>query len=119
MALRRANPSYPLIYNVCFLYIEPLSIFVGGFIAMFLPSTYLETVHATSTSAFSGEHQNSPGTQVLLAQWANIYVLFALNEALVFWLTSSHGVWRTMLAVFLLVDFGHLCIVFGFGSDVR
>lgn len=120
MPIQRSRISYPWIYRLFFLYIEPLSIFIGAIIAFFFPKTYLEIVHAAHTSqTLPYSRPNAPDTQILLSQLANVYILFALNEALVLRSTSDIQVWRTMQKVLLIADFGHLCIVFGLGTNVR
>jgi hypothetical protein len=45
---------------------------------------------------------------VVLAQLANLYLLFAINEGLVLRCTRDVHVWRTLLFGLLLADFGHL-----------
>ncbi len=54
-----------------------------------------------------------------IPQLTNVYVLFALNEALVLRSILDIKVWRTIQELLMIVDFGHLCIVFGLGADVR
>lgn len=51
-----------------------------------------------------------------MSQLANLYLLFALNEALVLRCTGDMTVWRTVLFVLLVADFGHLYSVSGHGS---
>lgn len=119
MSLQHLKTPYHWIYSLFFLYVEPLSIFAGALIAFFLPRTYLNIVHANPNSrVLSDAHPIALETRVLLSQLANVYILFALNEALVLRSTSDGKVWRTMQSVLLIADFGHLCIVFGLGGDV-
>jgi len=42
------------------------------------------------------------------SQLANLYLFFALNEALVLRSTNDKGVWRTVLSCLLVADLGHL-----------
>lgn len=66
-------------------------------------------------------HTSSPvplGTSIVLSQLANLYLLFALNEALVLRSTGDLRVWRTVLLGLLIADFGHLYSVSGLGSWV-
>ncbi|TKA69590.1 hypothetical protein B0A49_05236, partial [Cryomyces minteri] len=49
---------------------------------------------------------------------ANLYLLFALNEALVLRSTSDIRLWRTLLAGLLIADFEHLYSVSPLGPDV-
>lgn len=55
----------------------------------------------------------------LRSQLSKVYVLLALNEALILRSTSDLKVWKTILKALLVADFGHLCIVFGLGIDDR
>ncbi|RYP51404.1 hypothetical protein DL768_003273 [Monosporascus sp. mg162] len=47
-----------------------------------------------------------------------MYLLFALNEALVLRSTGDLKVWKTVLFVLLVADFGHLYSVSGLGPNV-
>ncbi|RWA14521.1 hypothetical protein EKO27_g621 [Xylaria grammica] len=94
----------PLAYRVFFLVIEPVSGLVGAFYAHFRQDAYMSlTSHADS--AFS---QIPPGTSIVLSQLANLYLLFALNEALVLRCTGDIAVWKAVLLVMLVADLGHL-----------
>jgi len=53
-----------------------------------------------------------------LAQLANLYLLFALNEHLVLSSSSLKIVWRHLLFCLLLADFGHLTMMIPLGFDV-
>jgi hypothetical protein len=55
---------------------------------------------------------------ISLAQLANLYLLFALNEHLVLSSTPSIKTWRRLLSCLLLADFGHLATMIPLGSDV-
>ncbi|KAI1417680.1 hypothetical protein F5Y13DRAFT_151590 [Hypoxylon sp. FL1857] len=101
----------PLTYRAFFLIIEPISALVGAFYAHFRQDEYLAmTTHASSPVPF--------GTSIVLSQLANLYLLFALNEALVLRSTGDLRVWKTVLFVLLVADFGHLYSVSGLGSWV-
>ncbi|OTB06772.1 hypothetical protein M426DRAFT_9205 [Hypoxylon sp. CI-4A] len=102
----------PLAYRAFFLIIEPLSALLGAFYAHFRQEEYMAmTTHTVSSS--------SPpvplGTSIVLSQLANLYLLFAVNEALVLRSTGDRRVWRTVLFGLLLADFGHLYSVSGLG----
>ncbi|KAF3064133.1 hypothetical protein GL218_01240 [Daldinia childiae] len=101
----------PLAYRAFFLIIEPISALVGAFFAHFRQDEYLSMTIHTEASV-------SLGTSVVLSQLANLYLLFALNEALVLRSTGDLRVWRTVLFVLLVADFGHLYSVSGLGSWV-
>jgi hypothetical protein len=104
----------PAFYRLFFLTIEPISALVGAYFAHFQPQTYLHLTHA-----LSAPQTNIPlGTQVVLTQLANLYFLFAINEALVLRSSSDLRVWRTLLFGLLVADFGHLYSVLGLGTGV-
>ena len=98
------------LYRFFFLYLEPFSTIVGAFYAYVLPGTYLELTHAASapTRGADGLVVVPTSTAVVLAQLANLYVLFAINEGLVLRCTNDARVWRTLLFGLLIADFGHL-----------
>ncbi|KAI3336628.1 hypothetical protein HD806DRAFT_12445 [Xylariaceae sp. AK1471] len=101
----------PLTYRVFFLIVEPISALVGAFYAHFRQDAYLSMTHADSAS--------SPiplGTSIVMSQLANLYLLFALNEALVLRCTGDITVWKMVLFVLLVADVGHLYSVSGHGS---
>ncbi|KAL7960485.1 hypothetical protein V8C34DRAFT_312590 [Trichoderma compactum] len=52
--------------------------------------------------------QVSRGTSAAMSQLANMYFFFAINEALVLRSTRDLRVWRAVLLVLLIADFGHL-----------
>lgn len=112
-------PRIPLAYRLFFLYIEPVSALVGAYYAYFAPATYL------SLTTFPSSSTSSPvptpvdlATLTALRQLANLYLLFAFNEALVLRSTSNIAVWRTLLFGLLVADLGHLWSVSGFGWRV-
>jgi hypothetical protein len=49
---------------------------------------------------------------------ANLYFVFALNEALVLRATNDRAVWKTFLLGLLIADFGHLYSVKAVGVEV-
>lgn len=105
--------SLPLIYRLFFLIIEPISALVGAYYAHFNQDEYLTLTHAPSAL--------SPlplGTTIAMSQLANLYFLFALNEALVLRSTSDLRVWKTVLFCLLIADLGHLYTVRGLGPDI-
>src|SRR5271169_228134 len=104
----------PAVYRLFFLTIEPISALVGAYFANFQPQAYLELTHASSAP----QGAIPLGTQVVLTQLANLYFLFAINEALVLRSTSDLLVWRTLLFGLLVADLGHLYSVWGLGAGV-
>jgi hypothetical protein len=98
---------HPL-YLLFFHYIEPLSTILGAYYAYFQPHLYLSLSHSPSAGV-PAPHATVPlATRLALAQLANLYLLFALNEGLVLRVTRSKAVWRTLLIGLLVADLGHL-----------
>ncbi|PHH66112.1 hypothetical protein CDD81_175 [Ophiocordyceps australis] len=104
MGLQRIPLRLPAAYRAFFLLIEPMSALVGAFFNQFRQRHYLELLDAASAPS-----QNVPlATSVALSQLANMYLFFALTEALVLRSTWDLVVWRKLLLVMLIADFGHL-----------
>lgn len=106
-------PTIPLPYKVFFLWIEPVATLAGAVAAWLYPLYYLNETHAASTP------QKLLGlpisTQVALGQLGNMYLAFALNEALVLRATNDLKVWRALLLGLLIADFGHLFACYPLG----
>jgi len=113
-----SSPAFalPSFYTAFFLFIEPISALVGAFYAHFRPLDYLQLTHAGSAPSYTSTIPLS--TSIVLSQLANLYLLFALNEALVLRSTSDLRVWKTVLFGLLLADFGHLYSVKGLGTEI-
>lgn len=101
----------PLIYTLFFLYLEPLSTLVGAYYAHFQPSEYMQMTLPSPQTL----HPREP---IALTQLANLYLLFALNEALVLRATDSRAVWKAFLFGMLVADFGHVYSVKDVGMSV-
>jgi hypothetical protein len=104
----------PFAYRLFFLVVEPISALVGAFYAHFRQAEYLTLTHASTAPGSA----MPTGTSIVMSQLANLYLLFALNEALVLRSTGDLRVWRTVLFVLLLADFGHLYSVSAVGASV-
>ncbi|KAI5465429.1 hypothetical protein BGZ63DRAFT_399899 [Mariannaea sp. PMI_226] len=91
------------IYRFFFFLVEPISALVGAYFSHFRQHEYLSLLNASSTP-----EQVPLSTSVALSQLANMYLFFALNEAIVLRSTADLRVWRAVLFVLLLADFGHL-----------
>lgn len=102
-----SRPALPLLYKLFFLYIEPVATLVGAYYAHILQSHYLSMTMLSTTST---ANVLGPSVQesIVLTQLANMYLAFALNEALVLRASSDQTVWRTLLCGLLIADFGHL-----------
>ena len=111
--------SLPLPYRLFFLSIEPISTIIGAYYAHYRPVEYLQLTHLPSSP--NNTDALATSTTVVLSQLANLYLLFAINEALVLRSTSDLRVWRTLLFGLLLADIGHLYSVkeLGWGVYVR
>jgi hypothetical protein len=110
-------PFFP--YKLFFLYIEPISAFAGAYYAALKPADYLQDL---TTTTMTPSITNTPALTnpmvMSLAQLANLYLLFGLNEHLVLSSTSSMRVWRRLLFCLLLADFGHLATMTPLGLEV-
>ncbi|CAJ2506104.1 Uu.00g002340.m01.CDS01 [Anthostomella pinea] len=102
----------PLAYRLFFLIIEPISALVGAYYAHFQQDAYLSmTTHAAAVVP-------SPATSIIMSQLANLYLLFALNEALVLRCTGDLTIWKTVLFGLLIADVGHVYSVSSLGAWV-
>jgi hypothetical protein len=104
----------PLAYSAFFLYIEPVATAVGAYYAQFQQHEYMQLTYATTTAVLGVSTRES----IVLTQLANMYFVFALNEALVLRATTDMRVWRMFLFGLLLADFGHLYSVHTVGWEV-
>lgn len=102
------------IYRAFFLFIEPVSALVGAYYSFYEQKTYLRLTHASSAP----EAIIPLSTRIILAQLSNLYLFFAVNEALVLRSTTDSTVWRAVLFALLLADFGHLYSVSALGSQI-
>lgn len=103
-----------MLYRCLYLYIEPVSTFIGAVYAHLFQSTYLQLTHADSAP-----FESVPlGTSIVMTQLANLYLLLCINEALVLRATTDLAVWKTFLFGLLVADFGHLYSVHQVGSWV-
>ena len=108
-APQRTGFALPLLYRFFFLFLEPISALVGAYFCHLRQARYLALLDAPSAAATTFTTGALPlGTSVALSQLANMYLFFALNEAVVLRSTSDLRVWKAVLAVLLLADLGHL-----------
>ena len=105
----------PLAYNAFFLWIEPFFTLVGAVYAFFLPQQYLDMTYTSSVAGLLGPPL---ATLVVLRQLGNLYLAFALNEAIVLRATTDRRVWRALLIGLLIADFGHLYSLYPLGLGV-
>lgn len=106
----------PLAYRLFFLIVEPAAALVGAYYAHFRPLDYLSLTHAASAPNAAGAVPL--GTAIALSQLANLYLFFAVNEALVLRSTGDLRVWKTVLFCLLVGDVGHLYTVRELGVEV-
>jgi hypothetical protein len=116
----RSNPMavIPTPYQAFFLWIEPAATLVGAISAWFMPEAYLQMTDSGSAPGILGL---PIATHIALRQLGNLYLAFALSEALVLRSTTDLIVWRSFLLVLLIADFGHLytCLPLGTGIYYR
>ena len=105
----------PLIYTLFFLWIEPVATAVGAYYAHFQQYEYMWQTYQTAALATLGVTTTE---SIVLTQLANLYFVFALNEALVLRATNDRKVWNTFLLGLLIADFGHLYSVNAVGIEV-
>ena len=115
-ASARSVVGMPWIYSLFFLYIEPVATLAGAVYAHFLQAEYMHMTYPTIAS--SAALDVSTGESIVLTQLANMYLAFALNEALVLRATTDRRVWSTLLLGLLIADFGHLYSVRSLGFTV-
>ncbi|KAK2616515.1 hypothetical protein QQS21_000558 [Conoideocrella luteorostrata] len=106
MAVQRQGFRLPITYRIFFLLVEPISALVGAFFNQFRQTKYLSLLHEPSAPADVSALPLS--TSVAMSQLANMYFFFAINEAFVLRSTWDMRVWRTVLLMLLIADFGHL-----------
>lgn len=106
--------SIPLIYRLFFLYIEPVATAVGAYYAHLDQQAYI-SLTLPDTPRLLGPSQLE---SIVLTQLANLYLVFALNEALVLRATPDRRVWRTFLLGLLIADLGHVYSVRSLGLAV-
>ncbi|KAK3357888.1 hypothetical protein B0T25DRAFT_605218 [Lasiosphaeria hispida] len=105
--------ALPFIYRAFFLLIEPISALVGAYFAYFGQPRYLELTHAASAPSLI-----PLGTTIVMSQLANLYLFFAINEALVLRSTTDLRVWKRVLFCLLIGDIGHLYTVRELGPQI-
>lgn len=106
----------PIVYRHFFLNLEPISALAGAFYNQFRQARYLQLLDAAS--APDTDVSVPLSTSVAMSQLANMYLFFALNEAIVLRSTADLRVWRAVLLVLLLADFGHLWSMRALGGRV-
>ena len=117
MAKSRSEPGAPppWYYQLFFLWIEPVATAVGAYYAHFQQHEYMQM---TFTNTGAGLLDVTTAESIVLTQLANMYFVFALNEALVLRSTNDMRVWRTLLLGLFIADFGHIYSVQTVGVDV-
>lgn len=107
-------PAIPEYYRIFFLWVEPIVTLAGFVAAGFFGHDYLVMTHAETTPS---RILGLPiATSVALRQLANLYLAFALNEFFVLRATNDLKVWKSLLAVLLVADVGHLIACFQAGG---
>ncbi|KAK5109183.1 hypothetical protein LTR62_007268 [Meristemomyces frigidus] len=110
------SSTIPFIYKLFFLYIEPVATALGAlysFDFLGLQSEYMSLTHPVSSAVALTTRES-----IVLNQLANLYFVFAFNEALVLRATSDVHVWKVFLLGLLIADFGHLYSVHAMGFGI-
>ena len=103
-----------LIYRSFFLYVEPFCTLAGAYAAFFHQQLYLRLTHSRTAPRGIPPLSN----KIVLNQLANLYMLFAINEALVLRSTNDRNVWRALIVALLVADIGHIWSVHLIGSKI-
>lgn len=112
-----AAAPLPAVYRLFFLYVEPVATAVGAYYAALRQADYMQLTAGGGPVVSARE-------SIVLDQLANMYWVFALNEALVLRAAAPVTtpdrlrVWRVFLLGLLVADFGHLASVRSLGLDV-
>ena len=113
--MAQTSRAPPLLYQLFFLYIEPVATAVGAYYSHFRQQDYMQmTLPSASQATFGVTATES----IVLTQLANLYMVFALNEAIVLRATNDRQVWKMFLLGLLVADFGHLYSVHSLGPEV-
>ena len=107
--------SIPVLYRLFFLYIEPVATAAGAYLAHFDQYAYMDMTYHEPVHPVTGVPKP---VSIILSQLANMYLVFAINEALVLRATSDLKVWRVLLLGLLIADFGHIWSVNSAGYEV-
>ena len=111
--------AIPFLYRVFYLYIEPLSALGGAIYAALLPKEYLnDLLPYNALPTFTSSALIPSPVIMTLAQLANLYLLFAINEHFVLSSTNDVRIWKRVLFGLLVADFGHLWSVKDAGMEV-
>ncbi|KAK4554820.1 hypothetical protein LTR86_007968 [Recurvomyces mirabilis] len=113
---RTADQQIPFLYRLFFLYIEPVATALGAlysFDFLGLQMQYMSMTHPLSAATALTVRES-----IILNQLANLYFVFAFNEALVLRATNDVSVWKVFLLGLLIADFGHLYSVHAMGSGI-
>ena len=94
-----SKASIPFLYRSLFLYLEPLSAFLGTIINIFDPSRYLQSLSPTATTA-----TYSPLIQPVYGQLAALFLLFGWSQAVVLHSTDDLKVCKALLFGMFLCD---------------
>jgi len=118
----RTSPL-PWLYKAFFLWLEPVATAVGAYYAWLRQHDYMHLTHSptaatttTTSPLLASAGIISTRESIVLNQLANMYLVFALNEALVLRATSDLRVWRVFLLGLLIADFGHIYSVCPLGG---
>lgn len=116
--MAQTHGGIPVFYSLFFLWIEPIATAVGAYYAFLRQTEYM---HMTAHPAWSSPAPTttlSPHDSIVLYQLANLYFVFAFNEALVLRATRDLRVWKVFLLGLLIADFGHVYSVHPIGLPV-
>ncbi|KUJ19578.1 uncharacterized protein LY89DRAFT_546118, partial [Mollisia scopiformis] len=100
------------IYQIWFLYLEPVMALAGTYLCVFQPDRMLIGTVPLPAITIASPITITPLMQLLLTNIGALYVLFAINEGLVLRLTKEKNVWLAVIGAMLVSDVGHIWAVY-------
>ena len=106
-----------VVYRIYFLYFEPVAALGGTYLCLFDPMLFLRGTVPSPAFNTAFPIPITPILQLLLTNIGSLYVLFAINEALVLRVSRERRVWSTILASMLAADCGHIYAAYTAAPD--
>ena len=104
-------------YRIFFLYIEPVLALGGSYFSVADPERLLLGIVPLPAFIMESPLTITPIMQLLLTNIGALYVLFAMNEAIVLRCTREKSVWVAIIAGLLVSDFGHLYAAYAIAPE--
>ena len=104
-------------YRIFFLYIEPVFALGGTYLCLADPERFLLGTVPLPAFVTASPLTISPLIQLLLTNIGALYLLFAMNEAIVLRCTREKNVWYAIIGGMLASDFGHRYAVYAIAPE--